>query len=124
MGNGPTQTSRIFNSYIAITHKENSTQPDQHYWERGALFNPTHNPEHTTLMELSRGYTDLVQGAWTDSPHSDRTSDSETKETEEAKVDTSRDQSPTQQTNPAQSNANEDKRTRQAPKNHHQTPEQ
>ena len=28
------------------------------------------------LMELSRGYTNLIQGAWTDNPRSDRPSDS------------------------------------------------
>ena len=121
---GPSQNKQTFSSYITITYKEDQTQPNQQYWEREALFNPTHNPEHTTLIELSRGYTNLKQGTWSNSPRDDQSSESETEETEAGDEDTNHNLTLTNPNNYTLNKANENNENTQTPPRHNPTPEQ
>ena len=121
---GPSQNKQTFSSYITITYKEDQTQPNQQYWEREALFNPTHNPEHTTLIELSRGYTNLKQGTWSNNPRDDQSSESETEETEAGDEDTNHNLTLTNPNNYTLNKANENNENTQTPPRHNPTPEQ
>ena len=103
---------------------KDQTQSNQQYWEREALFNPTHNPEHTTLIELSRGYTDLKQGTWSNNPRNDQSSESETEETEAGDEDTNHNLTLTNPNNYTLNKANENNENTQTPPRHNPTPEQ
>jgi hypothetical protein len=121
---GPSRLKQNFSSYITITHKENQTQPEQQYWEREAFFNPTHNPEHTILIELSRGYTNINQGTWSNNPRNDQSSGSETEETEEGDEDNNQIQTQTNSNNYTLNKANKNKETTQTSPRYNLIPEQ
>ena len=83
-----------------------------------------YNPEHTTLIELSRGYTDLKQGTWSNNPRNDQSSESETEETEAGDEDTNHNLTLTNPNNYTLNKANENNENTQTPPRHNPTPEQ